>query len=201
MKYRNGYVSNSSSSSFLVPKEPGGSINSIRLPREIWEAISRNHVEWNGERYDMSSSSEWWLTEMVSDCRDEFKELSDMKGSFAYLDGNDTVGNPENKLILDGETDIVLSKELFENGSLALEAPASTYAELVGSNGVPYLRETFGKTPMLWLWAKPGAEFVCIEPWSGSDERVPTENLENKKGILCLAPAQSFTLPVSITIL
>ena len=89
MKYRNGYVSNSSSSSFLVPKEPGGSINSIRLPREIWEAISRNHVEWNGERYDMSSSSEWWLTEMVSDCRDEFNELSSMKGSFAYLDGND----------------------------------------------------------------------------------------------------------------
>ena len=102
---------------------------------------------------------------------------------------------------LDGETDIVLSKELFENGSLALEAPASTYAELVGSDGVSYLRETFGKTPMLWLWAKPGAEFVCIEPWSGSDERVPTEELENKKGILCLAPSQSFTLPVSITIL
>lgn len=118
-----------------------------------------------------------------------------------YLDGNDTVGNPESKLILDGETDIVLSKELFENGSLALEAPASTYAELVGSDGVPYLRETFGKTPMLWLWAKPGAEFVCIEPWSGSDERVPTEELENKKGILCLAPSQSFILPVDIKIL
>ena len=89
MKHRNGYVSNSSSSSFLVPKEPKGNINSIRLPREIWEAISRNHIEWNGEKFDLSSSEEWWLTEMVSDCQDEFKELSDMEGSIAYLDGND----------------------------------------------------------------------------------------------------------------
>lgn len=89
MKTREGYVSNSSSSSFLVPKEPSGRISSIRLPREIWEAISRNHVEWNGEKHDMSSSDEWWLTEMVSDCRDEFNELSSMKGSFTYLDGHD----------------------------------------------------------------------------------------------------------------
>ena len=89
MKVRLNYVSNSSSSSFLVPKEPSGHISSIRLPREIWEAISRNHVEWNGEKHDMSSSDEWWLTEMVSDCRDEFNELSSMKGSFTYLDGHD----------------------------------------------------------------------------------------------------------------
>ena len=89
MKTRAGYVSNSSSSSFLVPKEPSGRISSIKLPREIWEAISRNHVEWNGEKHDMSSSDEWWLTEMVSDCRDEFNELSSMKGSFTYLDGHD----------------------------------------------------------------------------------------------------------------
>lgn len=89
MKTRTGYVSNSSSSSFLVPKEPSGRISSIRLPREIWEAISRNHVEWNGEKHDMSSSNEWWLTEMVSDCRDEFRELYDMEGSFTYLDGHD----------------------------------------------------------------------------------------------------------------
>ena len=89
MKTRTGYVSNSSSSSFLVPKEPSGRISSIKLPREIWEAISRNHVEWNGEKHDMSSSNEWWLTEMVSDCRDEFRELYDMEGSFTYLDGHD----------------------------------------------------------------------------------------------------------------
>ena len=89
MKTRTGYVSNSSSSSFLVPKEPSGRISSIKLPREIWEAISRNHVEWNGEKHDMSSYNEWWLTEMVSDCRDEFRELYDMEGSFTYLDGHD----------------------------------------------------------------------------------------------------------------
>ena len=118
-----------------------------------------------------------------------------------YLDGNDVIGDPANKLELKNESDILLSKELFEKGSLALEDPTSTYAELVGSDGVPYLREHFGKTPMLWLWAKPGAEFVCIEPWSGSDERYPTEELENKKGILRLSPGESFTLPVDIEIL
>ena len=40
---------------------------------------------------------------------------------------------------------------------------------------------------------------VCNTPKGFVD--MPTEELENKKGILCLTPSQSFTLSVSISLL
>ena len=93
MKSRIGFVSNSSSSSFIVPvdiEEQGiRGISCIKLPREIWRAIERNHVEWNGKKFDLSSSHEWWLTEMVSDCTEAWSEISDIPNAIAYLEGND----------------------------------------------------------------------------------------------------------------
>lgn len=89
MKIRNGYVSNSSSSSFLVPVEIKGRISSIKLPKEIWKAIEKNHVEWNGEKFDMSSSDEWWLTELISDCEEQYDTISKIEHAIPYLEGND----------------------------------------------------------------------------------------------------------------
>lgn len=89
MKTRNGYVSNSSSSSFLIPTELKGRVECIELPKEIWQAIARNHVEWDGKKLDLSGSSRWWLTDMVSDCAEEYGELSQMPHAVPYLEGND----------------------------------------------------------------------------------------------------------------
>lgn len=89
MKTREGYVSNSSSSSFLIPHEIKGRVGCIRLPDEIWQAIWRNHVEWDGTGFDLSASKSWWLTELVSDCCEEYNEISDIPNSIAYLEGND----------------------------------------------------------------------------------------------------------------
>lgn len=118
-----------------------------------------------------------------------------------YLDGSDTVGNPNDFLMLENEDKMLLSKDLFERGSLALEAPRSTYAELCTPDGKPYLRESYGSVPMLWLWAKAGEEYVCIEPWHGSDERYPEEHLTKKKGIVSLDFSKTFEFPIEITIL
>lgn len=118
-----------------------------------------------------------------------------------YLDGSDTVGNPDDYLELKDENEIVLSKELFERGSLALETPRSHSAELCNADGKPYLRESFGSVPMMWLWAKPGAEFVCIEPWFGSDERYPQSVLSEKKGIVPLKFGDTFEFPMTIELL
>lgn len=92
MLIRKGYVSNSSSCSHLVPFDPSSKgisgISSIKLPKEIWKAIERNHIEWDGTKFDMSSSDEWWLTELVSDCADQHSELADMPNVIQYLDGD-----------------------------------------------------------------------------------------------------------------
>lgn len=90
MKIRGGFVSNSSSTSFLVPHEVDGRITSLKLPEEIWKAIAENGTDMDGNKIDLSASNEWWLTEMVSDCLNEYEEISKMDGAMHYLDGNDS---------------------------------------------------------------------------------------------------------------
>ena len=118
-----------------------------------------------------------------------------------YLDGSDTLADPNKFIELKNENSITLTKDLFEQGSLALEAPVSTYAELCTPDGKAYLRESFGKIPMLWLWAKAGYEYVCVEPWFGSDERYPTNVLVEKKGIMSLDFSEEFRFPIEISLL
>jgi len=89
MRIRNGYVSNSSSSSFLVPGEKAKDfkIPMYRLPDDMWRAIDRNHVTWDGKPLNLAEkSSEWWLTELYSDCNDLYGELAD--AGVGYLDGH-----------------------------------------------------------------------------------------------------------------
>ena len=111
MKSRRGYVSNSSSSSFLVPKDLGeGRVRCVKLPPEIWKKIEENHIDWDGKRYVMSPvSSEWWLTEFVSDCmEDEYKRICCINGAISYLEGNDA---PYGWYDEDGESNYILFKK------------------------------------------------------------------------------------------
>ena len=36
-----------------------------------------------------------------------------------------------------------------------------------GASDGPHLRIAFPDTPMLGIWTKPGAHYVCVEPWHG----------------------------------
>lgn len=117
-----------------------------------------------------------------------------------YLNGDDTPEDENAFITLDGTRDIVITPELFEKGSLALEAPESAFAQLCAPDGTPYLCERFGKVPMLWLWAKAGEEYICIEPWHGSDERKPEIKLDEKKGIVKLGAGEKFEFRIAIEV-
>lgn len=88
MKTRNGYVSNSSSSSFLVPQALSSHVNAIKLPEEIWRAIWKNHVEWDGKTFDMSASDQWWLTTMIPECDNAYEQIANIPHAIPYLEGN-----------------------------------------------------------------------------------------------------------------
>jgi galactose mutarotase-like enzyme len=48
-------------------------------------------------------------------------------------------------------------------------------------------------TSYIGLWAAPGADFICIEPWCGIADSVDADQqLEHKEGILRLLPSGSF---------
>ena len=52
---------------------------------------------------------------------------------------------------------------------------------------------TFKDFPYLGIWAKPAAEFVCVEPWLGIADSVDTDrNFETKEGLISLQAKKSY---------
>ncbi|MET0137696.1 MAG: aldose 1-epimerase family protein [Sphingobium sp.] len=70
-----------------------------------------------------------------------------------------------------------------------------------GAPGTPGLRIDFPGMPMLGLWQKPGAAYLCIEPWSGIADPVGYDGvLEDKPGIVTLAPGDERMFRMDITL-
>jgi galactose mutarotase-like enzyme len=103
-------------------------------------------------------------------------------------------------LTLEDENTIEITKEFFENGSLCFPPVESDAVSLTSKDGEEYLRMSFGHVPHLWLWAKAGAPYICIEPWHGADETVPVEALAEKKGIVALEAGKKFIFEIKIEV-
>ena len=53
--------------------------------------------------------------------------------------------------------------------------------------------------PYLGIWSKPGAPFVCIEPWFNTTDSVDSSGVfEEKENILKLEPNQEFEAEYSV---
>ena len=56
------------------------------------------------------------------------------------------------------------------------------------------LHFTWGNAPYLGFWAKPGAPYVCIEPWFGvNDSQEKTADFSQKQGIEKLCAGETFS--------
>jgi galactose mutarotase-like enzyme len=103
---------------------------------------------------------------------------------------------------LDGEDTIALSAGLFSRGAIILEGPASDTLTLESKSGPTSVTVGFAGFPWLGIWSWPGgAPFVCIEPWYGVDGTIgDPPDLERKRGMQSLAPAQRFECAYTIGI-
>jgi galactose mutarotase-like enzyme len=71
-----------------------------------------------------------------------------------------------------------------------------------GADTGPRIRVGYPDARYLGLWTKPGAPFICIEPWQGiADEVGFSGNLAEKLGSFTLAPDAVRTLTMEITLL
>lgn len=102
--------------------------------------------------------------------------------------------------VMDKEDTIEITKDFFCSGSLCFPPVASESVSLADANGKEYLSMNFGKVPHLWLWAKAGAPYVCIEPWHGADETVAIESLTDKKGIVSLEAGKTFAFAITVKV-
>jgi galactose mutarotase-like enzyme len=86
-----------------------------------------------------------------------------------------------------------LRKELFSKDAVVLKHLQSTWVALQSDQTPHGFRFSFPGFPFLGLWAAPGADFICIEPWCGiADSVASNQQLADKEGIVKLAPAGVF---------
>jgi galactose mutarotase-like enzyme len=94
-----------------------------------------------------------------------------------------------------------LSKTLFDRDALIFMDAQSDKITLSAKNSPRRLTVEFPGFPELGIWAKPGAPFVCIEPWYGyADPEQPYGDIANKPGIRLLQAGETFSCQHQISI-
>jgi len=96
---------------------------------------------------------------------------------------------------------LALNDALFQNDVVIfdeLHGHSVTY----GADKGPRIRVSYPDATYLGLWTRPGAGFICIEPWHGiADEAGFTGELAAKLGVFTLAPGALQTLKMDISLL
>ena len=100
---------------------------------------------------------------------------------------------------LQDESTIPLHAHLFDDDALIFQHIASDSIRLESEDGLSITVET-GAAPHVGFWAKPGAPYVCIEPWYSVDETVAHNGeLVNRPGIISLAPREIWNTKYTIS--
>jgi galactose mutarotase-like enzyme len=100
---------------------------------------------------------------------------------------------------LDGR-ELKLDDALFERDALVWDRIESESLRYDGGEG-PGLDIGFAGMPRLGIWTRPGARFVCIEPWHGIADRQGFDGeIWDKPGILRFAPGEARTFSMQVTL-
>lgn len=95
--------------------------------------------------------------------------------------------------LLDNSNELPLTKDLFKSDAIVLKQLRSTQVDMVSEKTPHGLSFSFEGFPYLGLWAAPGANFLCIEPWCGIADSVDANGeLTEKEGINTLQPPEEF---------
>ncbi len=100
---------------------------------------------------------------------------------------------PDRIPVLNDETDIVITKDIFNEDALILSGIQSDRVTLCSPNHDRTVVFDLGNAPYLGIWAKPGAPYVCIEPWCGvNDDTNKVADFSQKCAIQSLAADDVF---------
>lgn len=95
--------------------------------------------------------------------------------------------------LLKNEKRITIEKNTFDKDALILSGYTDNVISLKSDDHNRVIRFYFD-SPILGIWAKPNAPYVCIEPWWGiNDNHVKKADLSEKRGIMSLNPNEDRT--------
>ena len=103
--------------------------------------------------------------------------------------------------IFDTPKTIQLRPDLFNHDALVFKDLKSRKVSLNSRSKGNILTVHFEGFPFLGLWAKPNANYVCIEPWLGiADNENTNQQLTDKEGIIKLDAGNEFSATYTIEI-
>lgn len=95
---------------------------------------------------------------------------------------------------------LFITKNIFDDDALILSGYTSKYLSLKSNNHNRVVKFNFD-SPVLGIWAKPNAPYVCIEPWWGiNDNYDKKDDLSQKRGIMALEPQKTASFNWNIEI-
>jgi len=116
--------------------------------------------------------------------------------------------NPASGLVLQEPQPSPVIGNVYAPARADFEADALIWDQLAsrsliyGVPGQPRLRIDFPDTPMLGIWQKPGARYLCIEPWAGiADPLGFAGDFSEKPGVMILAANAQQRLRMDVTLL
>lgn len=134
MKIRNGYVSNSSSSSFLVTKDISEFVPCVKLTREIADAVIKNHSDYDGKHLPFTEGTDLWLTGFIYDGEDfKWNKVKEANGEF-YMEGHGDIYSDDDNFITfnkNGDEFYLETDDLVDTNGNSVPNPAKIRDELL----------------------------------------------------------------------
>lgn len=95
---------------------------------------------------------------------------------------------------------LALRDDLFADDALVWSGIESKRLRYGADDG-PQLDIAFPGAPMLGIWTRPGARFVCVEPWWGQADPVGfSGEIWDKPGMMRLAPGERSDFAMTVTL-
>ena len=86
-----------------------------------------------------------------------------------------------------------LREGMFDNDALVFDDGQIDKVAILYPNKKPYITMECAGFPNFGIWSKPGAPFVCLEPWQGRTDNAGFEGeISTKPGITALNPGEVF---------
>lgn len=125
---------------------------------------------------------------------------ADEPAALRQIDADGQIAPAPRASPLDGRT-LALRDDLFAHDALIWDRLHSDRLTYRGDGGAR-LEIAFPDTPMLGIWTKPGAHFICIEPWHGiADPAGFTGDFRAKPGVFEVEPGAAKRIAMRVTLL
>lgn len=107
----------------------------------------------------------------------------------------------ETEEVLNNSDTLPISRTMFDRDALVFKDLKSKWIGLRNKFNTKAVRVSYPNFPYMGIWAKPGAAFVCIEPWIGcADHQNVSGELKDKEKIVCLSAGKKYSVKLEVAI-